>query len=92
MLSLAAAYDIGPPPFSGGCLQAGGGTSSGPAAGSGYEIILQGFNWDSYKNKWYKVSTCSIPHAGAPLLMPAEQLPSKCTSSRSMPDVQICTH
>lgn len=28
--------------------------TSGPAAGSGYEIILQGFNWESSKEAWYK--------------------------------------
>ena len=37
-------------------LQAGGATSSGPAAGSGLEIILQGFNWESCKGEYYKVS------------------------------------
>ena len=26
---------------------------SGPAAGNGYEIILQGFNWESCKDQWY---------------------------------------
>ena len=82
MLSLAAALLSNPILLSGGCLQAGGGTSSGPAAGSGYEIILQGFNWDSYKNQWYKVSSCSIPHAIMPLVMPAVQLPSQCTLFR----------
>lgn len=29
------------------------GVSSGPAAGSGREIILQGFNWESHRDKWY---------------------------------------
>lgn len=28
--------------------------TSGPAAGNGYEIILQGFNWESSKEPWYK--------------------------------------
>ncbi|PRW34079.1 glycoside hydrolase isoform A [Chlorella sorokiniana] len=28
--------------------------TSGPAAGNGYEIILQGFNWESSKEAWYK--------------------------------------
>ncbi|KAL4522614.1 hypothetical protein Ndes2526A_g01021 [Nannochloris sp. 'desiccata'] len=27
---------------------------SGPAAGTGYEIILQGFNWESCKEPWYQ--------------------------------------
>lgn len=41
-------------------VQAGGATSSGPAAGSGFEMILQGFNWESYRNNWYKVcKNCS---------------------------------
>mmetsp|Transcript_13195 Transcript_13195/g.27873 ORF Transcript_13195/g.27873 Transcript_13195/m.27873 type:complete len:729 (-) Transcript_13195:1725-3911(-) len=31
-----------------------GGTGTGPAAGSGYEIILQSFNWESCKHAWYK--------------------------------------
>lgn len=33
----------------------GGGTSTGPASGNGYEIILQGFNWESWKTSggWY---------------------------------------
>lgn len=35
--------------------QAGGATASGPALGNGYEIILQGFNWESYREDWYKV-------------------------------------
>ena len=33
-----------PPPIS----------TTGPAAGSGYEIILQGFNWESCNREWYK--------------------------------------
>ncbi|CAD7698103.1 unnamed protein product [Ostreobium quekettii] len=36
-------------------FQAGGGTSTGPATGNGYEIILQGFNWDSHHQDWYKI-------------------------------------
>ncbi|KAK9829872.1 hypothetical protein WJX72_008358 [[Myrmecia] bisecta] len=34
-------------------FQAGGATSSGPAAGDGNEIILQGFNWESHRMNWY---------------------------------------
>jgi len=37
-----------------GFAQGGGATSTGPAAGDGHEIILQGFNWDSHKHSWYK--------------------------------------
>lgn len=40
-------------------VQAGGATSSGPAAGTGLELILQGFNWESCKGDWYKVRLCS---------------------------------
>lgn len=29
--------------------------STGPAAGNGHELILQGFNWESCKSDWYKV-------------------------------------
>lgn len=36
-------------------VQAGGATSTGPAAGSGHEIILQAFNWESWREDWYKV-------------------------------------
>lgn len=36
-------------------FQAGGATSSGPAAGLGYEIILQAFNWESHRESWYQV-------------------------------------
>lgn len=32
----------------------GGTTSTGPAAGNGFEIILQGFNWESHRGSWYK--------------------------------------
>jgi alpha-amylase len=28
--------------------------TGGPAAGNGYEMILQGFNWESCKEPWYK--------------------------------------
>lgn len=42
-------------------FQAGGATSSGPAAGTGLEMILQGFNWESYKNDWYKTLREQIP-------------------------------
>jgi alpha-amylase len=28
--------------------------STGPAAGNGYEILLQAFNWESHKKNWYK--------------------------------------
>lgn len=41
-------------PGCGGALQGGGATSTGPAAGDGFEIILQGFNWESHKGSWYK--------------------------------------
>ena len=37
--------------------QAGGATASGPALGNGYEIILQGFNWESHRHNWYQVVT-----------------------------------
>ena len=37
----------------GSMLGAAAGVSSGPAAGSGREIILQGFNWESHRDKWY---------------------------------------
>ena len=40
---------------------------TGPAAGNGYEIILQAFNWESCKEQWYrKLSTMSadISNAG----------------------------
>lgn len=30
--------------------------ASGPALGNGFEILLQGFNWESCKKDWYKVS------------------------------------
>lgn len=36
-------------------FQAGGATSTGPASGSGFEILLQGFNWDSHHKDWYKI-------------------------------------
>ncbi|KAL3150549.1 Alpha-amylase [Trebouxia sp. C0010 RCD-2024] len=42
-------------------FMAGGATSSGPAAGSGFEMILQGFNWESYRNNWYKTLQEQIP-------------------------------
>lgn len=38
-------------------MQAGGATASGPALGNGYEIILQGFNWESHRQNWYQVSS-----------------------------------
>lgn len=28
--------------------------TTGPAAGNGYEVILQGFNWESCKEPWYR--------------------------------------
>ena len=28
--------------------------TSGPGSGNGYEILLQAFNWESHKTKWYK--------------------------------------
>lgn len=34
---------------------------TGPAAGNGYEIILQGFNWESCKEPWYKKLADLIP-------------------------------
>ena len=37
-------------------MQGGGATSSGPAAGQGNEIILQGFNWESHRGRdWYNL-------------------------------------
>lgn len=36
--------------------QTGVPTSTGPAAGNGYEILLQGFNWESCSHgDWYQV-------------------------------------
>ncbi|GMH44738.1 hypothetical protein BSKO_12690 [Bryopsis sp. KO-2023] len=35
--------------------QVGPAISTGPAAGTGSEILLQGFNWDSHHQDWYKV-------------------------------------
>lgn len=32
----------------------GAGISSGPAAGSGREVILQVFNWESHRESWYR--------------------------------------
>lgn len=36
--------------------QGSGGVGTGPAAGNGYEIILQSFNWESHKERpsWYR--------------------------------------
>jgi len=35
--------------------------TTGPAAGNGYEIILQGFNWESCKEPWYKKLATMAP-------------------------------
>jgi hypothetical protein len=35
--------------------QGGGATSSGPACGNGFEIILQAFNWESHKQDYYNL-------------------------------------
>jgi len=35
--------------------------SSGPAAGSGREIILQGFNWESHREAWYARLAAEAP-------------------------------
>lgn len=51
-------------------FQAGGATSSGPAAGLGYEIILQAFNWESHRDKWYQVGPLCRPCAWEVLQMP----------------------
>ena len=46
--------------------QGGGATSSGPAAGLGHEIILQGFNWESHRGHgWYKVLKEQVPDIAA---------------------------
>lgn len=34
--------------------------SGGPAAGTGYEIVLQAFNWESHKRGWYKELTAKM--------------------------------
>ena len=46
--------------------QHGGATASGPASGSGYEIILQGFNWESHRQPWYKVRPTTSCFKAAP--------------------------
>ena len=46
-------------------FQAGGATSSGPAAGLGYEIILQAFNWESHREKWYQVGAAPMHRASS---------------------------
>jgi alpha-amylase len=35
--------------------------TTGPAAGNGYEIILQAFNWESCKENWYKKLANMVP-------------------------------
>ena len=44
-----------PPPIS----------TTGPAAGNGYEIILQGFNWESCNKEWYKELANMAPEFSA---------------------------
>lgn len=44
-----------PPPIS----------TTGPAAGDGYEIILQGFNWESCNKEWYKEIAQMAPEFAA---------------------------
>lgn len=47
-------------------MQGGGATSSGPAAGLGHEIILQGFNWESHKGaSWYSTLREQAPRMAA---------------------------
>jgi hypothetical protein len=38
--------------------------SMGPAAGNGYEIMLQAFNWESHKGNWYKTLKQQVGGAG----------------------------
>ena len=48
------------------CSQGGGATSSGPAAGLGHEVILQGFNWESHRGLgWYKTLKEQVPDIAA---------------------------
>jgi len=48
------------------CRQGGGATSSGPAAGLGHEVILQGFNWESHRPaNWYRVLKEQVPDIAA---------------------------
>ena len=44
-----------PPPIS----------TTGPAAGNGFEIILQGFNWESCNKEWYKEMSAMTPDFAA---------------------------
>ncbi|KAL6768502.1 AMA2 [Auxenochlorella protothecoides x Auxenochlorella symbiontica] len=37
--------------------------TTGPAAGNGYEIILQAFNWESCKEAWWKKMAALAPRA-----------------------------
>lgn len=54
-----------------GLVQAGGATASGPALGNGYEIILQGFNWESHRQQWYQVGcSCALVFLSSPLASP----------------------
>ena len=46
--------------------QGGGATSTGPAAGLGHEIILQGFNWESHRGaSWYATIKEQAPQMAA---------------------------
>jgi len=40
-------------------------TTTGPAAGNGYEIIFQGFNWESCSEPWYKKLSDMAPELAA---------------------------
>ena len=49
--------------------ESGGGVTAGtgPAAGNGFEILLQGFNWDAHgvKPNWYKTLSTQVPAIAA---------------------------
>lgn len=34
---------------------------TGPAAGNGYHVLFQAFNWESHKNNWYKTLEKQVP-------------------------------
>ncbi len=65
--------------------QHGGATASGPASGSGYEIILQGFNWESHRQPWYNVRHRLLHETSAAAGWPS-------SAARLLGTVIVCSH
>ena len=73
-------------------FEAGGAISTGPASGNGYEILLQGFNWDSCKQGVIDILRCSFVQFMVPFRIGTKSLLHKRMTLQRLESLQFGCH